>query len=337
MVFSCKRNVILPAMVLLIAGCQREIYEPTEPPVDREVWVLTTKSIEGFQTAAGHVAYTTRAAYYYDTVARTLTYRDTSDNQATSEYKYFYDTNGRLVQVDKNLATGSAEYQTEISYNSDSLISKIVYNDYIGIHEGTFQWSRQGTNYFGQYTDPSITSSPYTDGKRSFLLNDKKQLIEQVNMSTDAAYADIVLKATLDGNGSAILTKSYNRKGNTLDILDSVVYTRENTYPARLSTFHSLWGRGIEWFSNDYFISFLIPPVWETEYYVYINSLTNMRTHYMPDASQVGNNPPLKYGYDDKYVTEYDADKNPVKHTIFMQGEKIAEVKFTWQKIKWIH
>lgn len=323
-------------LVLAVVGCQKELHFPETDPVDQEVWVLKTKSIQGFATNAGHVAYFTHAAYYYDTAARTLTYRDTSDNAATSEYKYSYDSGARLIRVVKNLATGSAEYQIDIEYNSDSLVSKISYNDYLGVHEGSFQWSRQGTNYSGQYSDPAIISAPFTDGKRGYVLNSKKQLIEHTNFSTDPSYGNSVLKATLDDKGAAIFTRSYSQLGNTLVLQDSIAYTRDNVHPARLSAFHSLWGRGITWFSDDYFISFLVPPVWETEYYIYMNTLATQRKHYGPETDQSGNTVNT-FDYSDEYITEYDADKNPVKHTIFMKGEKVAEVNFTWQKINWIH
>jgi hypothetical protein len=322
-------------LVLAVTGCQKELHFEGADPVDQEVWVLKTKSIQGFATNAGHVAYTTHAAFYYDTAARTLTYRDTSDNAATSEYKYFYDSEGRLIRTVNDLATGSAEYDIEIQYNSDSLMSKVIYNDYLGVHEGNLQWSRQDTNYVAQYSDPAI-SAPFTDGKRTYVLNSKKQLIEYTNYSIDPSIGNNILRATLDDKGAALFTRSYYQLGNTFVLQDSVTYTREDAYPARLSKFNALWSRGIEWFCNYYFISFLVPPVWDTEYFVYFNSMPKKRSHYAPVADQNGNLI-LAFDYDDEYITEYDANKNPVKHTIFMKGEKVEEVSFTWQKINWIH
>lgn len=161
-------------------------------------------------------------------------------------------------------------------------------------------------------------------------------MIEKTDYSIDPSIGNFVLRATLDDKGAALFTRSYSQLGNTFVLQDSVVYTRENTYPARLHAFNALWGRGIEWFSNTYFISFLVPPVWDTEYFVYSNSMTKRREHYGRITDQNGNSS-MAFDYADEYITEYDADKNPVKHTIFMQGEKVAEVSFTWQKIKWIH
>lgn len=86
------RRFLLPVTVIafLLSSCQKDLEDPNGSSEDTAVWVLKTKKITGFATSIGHVAFTTNAAFYYDTAAKTLIYRDTSDNQHTSEYKYYY-------------------------------------------------------------------------------------------------------------------------------------------------------------------------------------------------------------------------------------------------------
>lgn len=322
------------AIAFLISSCQKDLENPTGTSEDTAVWVLKTKKIQGFATSIGHVAYTTNATFYYDTAAKTLTYRDTGDNQHTSEYKYFYTSKGALIRA-ISAHDGAVYQQADISYNSDSLINKITYATQGVSHEGTFQWSRQGTDYFGQYTDPSITSTPFSEGKRTLTLNSKKQLVKEVYLATTSGVPDQIEEVQRDASGSVVLSKLSFALGNVQVLQDSVIYTRDNTSPSRLSEFHSLWGKGIEWYSNGYFISFLVPPVWETEYHTYSNSLTKKKEHFTADIDANGNIIMIPY-YTEEFVFEYDANKNPVKLITYIEGEKSHEVIFTWQKISWL-
>lgn len=319
--------------VLCITSCQKDLDDPTENSNEVAVWVLKSKKVQGFATSIGHTAFTQNATYYYDTAARTLIYRDTINGRSISEYKYLYEATGRLIRATSS-HDGSVYQQADIHYNSDSLIDKIAYITEGTPHEGTFQWSRQGTDYFGQYTDPSINTTPYSDGKRTLTLNSKRQLMKEVYLSANPT-GDQIEEVQRDDKGSVVLTKLYFTTANGKELRDSVVYTRDNTVPSRLSAFHSLWGKGIEWFSDGYFISFLVPPLWQTEYHNYSNTLTQKKEHFYADVDANGQVVMVPY-YIENFVTEYDGDQNPVKQTLSIDGEKFAEITFVWQKIYWI-
>lgn len=317
-----------------MTSCQKDLEDPSGNSEETAIWVLKTKKIQGFATSLGFTPYVTNASFQYDTAARTMIYRDTTDGHLTSEYKYLYNSGGQLIRI--TITHDDVLYkQVDIHYNSDSLIDKISYVTWGAPHEGTFQWTRQGTNYVGHYLDPSQNTTPFTEGDITFTLNSRKQLIKEFSPAQDPAYDDFQYEAFRDDKGNVTQVKYYKSENNQLVVSDSCVYVRDNTTPSRLSAFYELWGNGITWYKNYYGTNFLVPPVWGGEYFTFMNSLCTKKTEYSREKDANGTVTMLQT-FDERFETVYDADKNPIKQTVYLFGEKHYEIEFTWQKIEWL-
>lgn len=333
------QSKILPLVILgsiYLAGCQKEVSDDTINSSDSTgIWVLAHKRVEGFESLIGNSHFVLNGGYSYDTASRTIVYIDTVAydgfaNPVTHQDVMSYDEDGRLVHISR---TGSQSASSDVAlfYNGDGLLEKFNAG-----YDVPLTWTRQGDNWVGRPHDPNPMGGPYTEYNNIYTLNAQRQLIAYTGVSIDTSVEDTYELVTRDANGDVTMRKIFAMNNGSLDFLDSFVYVRETAHPPRFSRFYELMGNGIQWFSNSYGITFLQMPSYFSEYYEYNNSLCNKKLWYATYTDDNGGlitEGPFEYNF----VTEYDANDNPVKQTISFLGEKVAEISFTWTKIKWVN
>jgi hypothetical protein len=329
-----RLSVVLAVLAnfYLLSSCQKEMSDEIANITDSTgVWVVTHKFVNSTDTAFGNIPYTVKAGYFYDTLARTIVYNDTSEaagyNTSISHTLNNYDQLGRLIKVAVT-GDGFLPYSAVFSYNADGLLQKV--NDNI-----TFTWSQQGTDLVGHSSDPQNPGTPFSDGNKIFTLDADRRLKTRESLSADPNYGSQFDVVTRSAHGGVILRKSYGSQ-NGVSYMDSVIYTREENRPRRLSSFYELLGNGISWYSDYYGISFVPGPMFSAEYFEFEHSLCNKVEYYGTYIDNNGDEVTAKWLTED-FVMQYDSNDNPVKQTVYMNGEKVYEITYQWKKINWVN
>jgi YD repeat-containing protein len=324
-------GLILFCSLIIFSSCQKESsLEHTALSDSTGIWVLVHKQVNGLWDDFGLTPFVTNAGYAYDTVARTIVYTDTTTfeghNPTWKQDRMTYDEEGKLV----NVATDDGQsgiFQRQLFYSQDGLLEKIITDRDI-----TIAWSVQGLNKVAHSSDPTDNTGPYTWYNHFFTLNEDNRLMKMVTPSIDTAYGDSYEEVERNAGGGVVMRKRYALKNGIREPGDSVVYVREESRPPRFSRFYELLGNGIQWYTNAYGILFIEPLTLYSEYYEYEKNLCNKSTHY---ETYIDNGQPVTISYIYDFATEYDSNDNPVKQTIYFEGDKIAEVTFTWSRINW--
>lgn len=332
-------STLVPA-ALLFSSCQRELQnpDPDPPGTSGNTWVLKNKMVEGFATTAGHLPYRKSTGFYYDPVSMIIIAKDTNnDNQAYTEYMMSYDLQGRLMKV-KDDGTFILKQEKLLVYDGNGLLEKVTYKDPAGAttHEGSFQWTQEGSGFVGHYTDPAAPGGVFSEGNRIFILNDQRKLMRTIDVSRDPAVGDQQNEVLRNAQQSVAIRKFASKENNRFVVSDSMVYTRETTYPSRLSSFYGLISKGITWFSDDYGISFMPSLHYYNEYFEYENDLAKKVVYYSTSTDPSGNRVVIKKA-EINLIAVYDKYQNPVKLTVNFGGEKQAVITFVWQKISWVN
>lgn len=325
---------LLICVLIFCSSCQKDVSEEIKDIKDSTgVWVLAYKKVNGYDSNFGRTPFFTGAGYTYDTVARTIIYTDTTTfeghNPEIRQDRMTYDGEGRLIQVFTDFGAQDI-LERNLFYGQDGLLEKIVLHD----RQVSMLWTTQGANKVVQSIDPTDNSGPFSYYNHTFTLDEDGRLVKMVSHSVDTAYGDTHEEVVRGSSGGVLVCKHYSLKNNVREIMDSVIYTREEVRKPRLSRFYELLGNGIQWYTNAYGILYIEPPSLYSEYYEYETNLCNKSTHY---STYIENGQPVTYNYDIDFTTEYDTNDNPTKQTVYFMGDKIAEIYFTWQKINWIN
>lgn len=330
--------VVVVGSLYLLTSCQREISTELGNNSNEDsnsLWVVVHKKVESFDTAAGAIPFVVKAGYFYDTATRTVSYLDTAsynDDPATftHQYNHIYDQQGRLI---RSVFEGEgARTEANLQYDADGLLQKVSTGT-----DANFTWTQQGNDLLGESRDPADGGAPLSDGNKDFTLNSDRKLMKIVHISADpAAFPNIVDEVTRDAGGSVTLKKTYQVQNGEYLYLDSILYTRDQVHEPRLSRFYAMLGNGIEWYSDYYGIRFIASPSWYSEYFEFDQSLCNKVVYYTTYKDVNGQWQTVK-AIEINFTTEYDINGNPIKQTEFIDGVKVREIIFRWQKMKWLN
>ncbi len=327
-------------LLAFLPACQKEL-KGADPELAEDttgVWVLKTREVQGFATSAGHPDYHNMASFIYDWTSRLIIVKDTNvDNQSDEYYIFRYNDEGKLIN---SSIEGKYVVKTErsLTYNSTGLPDRIDYKEttiMVFTHTGVFSWAQKGGGMTASFLDPNMQGGIYSQGNRSFELNGRQQLVNWTAVSGDPLYGDQLTELVRDAGQNVSVRKLSVKKSGGYQLRDSVLYMRETLYPPRISQFYKLMGNGIAWFTNTSGIEFLPTLDYNSEFFEYENNLAKKVVYYLKGTDANGN-PVERIDKVVDLVTEYDNNRNPVKLTIFRDGEKEVEIKLGWRRVKWL-
>jgi len=341
-IFLIFSGILFLCVCLFNSGCQKEISEDlTNGPdslVTEGVWLIKKMEVKSFYDTSlnRRVGY-----FFYDSTQRTITFLDTNfyqNNPADYVAKrevHTYDTLGFLKSFATQTAGQPFSYSAKIFYNSLGLPDKFEYKaPFPGVdHDAVFTWTQSGSNFYGIFTDPSSTSTPYSFGDRRFTVNANKELEELVYISQDTAnYGDAKELTVRNADGEVIGEKNQYRTGNQYITEDSVVYERDYAQPTRVRDFYFLWSGKLQWYNDGYDIGFTRGLTGYSDIFEFDKHIMTKKTRYVRNPS---GNPAFTKEDEETMQIEYDSNKNPVRLIQFYEGIKDYEITIVWQKVNW--
>ena len=327
---------LLTSSVFFMVSCQKGNPESNkQPPVQTDPngeWVLESRRAKGFATSYGHFSYDHTIHFIYDWYSHLMIVRDTNnDNKAYAEYIYRYDEQGKVTGI-----TEEGKYVVKLdrflSYDQGFLVKVNSREESRPEEDGLFEWMNQNGQSTGKFTDPSIHGSPYSDGDRQFGMNAQQQLMQRIRFSNDPIYGDERMEVIRNAQQNVTVRKHWIKENDSWTLRDSIVYTRDASRPRRLSNFQAMISKGITWFAHDQGISYMPMIHYNSDYFEYDQDLANRVVYYEKQEGR----PTLIKVHEVILNTVYDSDGNPVKQTVFRDGQKEVEISFVWQKVKWL-
>jgi len=328
-----------------LSSCIKETSFETETGTDSTdnssagIWVLKYYETKNFEDPLSRpsVSY-----FQYDTIQNTITLIDTLFSSFTTDpfiartKRYRYNENGLLASFTYEIPARSEILSLTVDYNSDDLPENFSYV-YSGggttTRVGVFEWSKLGDKFFGKYTDPGVTSTPYSTGDTRFLLDSAKRLEELTYITQDPAnYGDAKESVTRNTAGEVLIEKYQQNFAGRFITLDSVYYERDYSKPDRLYSFYRLWAGGLHWYNTGYDVGFTQGLTRYTDLFDYDK---HNRLRSVTYSESVPGSGILEKLFEQTVVNEYDSNDNPIKIVVTEDGVRKYEIKLTWQKISW--
>ena len=342
-IFQGFSGILFLCFCLFNSGCQKEISE--QLPNDQDslvtggVWLIKQMEVKSFYDTSLN---RTVAYFFYDSTQRTITYIDTTFFQNDPTFYiakrkvYTYDAQGFLKSVSSLQGGWTNSLDMNIYYNSSGLPDKFEFRSLLAgdyNRDAIFNWTQTGSSFYGTYTDPWNTGSPYHLGDRRFTVNGNKELEEVIYISQDTIhYGDAKELTIRNADGEVIGEKVQYRTGNQFITEDSVVYQRDYAQPTRVRDFYLLWTGKMQWYNDGYDIGFTRGITGYTDIFEFDKHIMTKKTRYQRNPS---GNPVFTKEDEETMQIEYDSNKNPVKLLQFDGGVKDYEIAIVWKKINW--